>query len=79
MTEADAHWRGDLTLIGGLSTVNRDLALYVMRLLDVDAERAPEPPVAEEASLGHRMVRLGRAIQARAERRQPQDDPPPSQ
>ncbi|WP_436495561.1 hypothetical protein [Actinokineospora sp. HUAS TT18] len=78
MTASDAHWRDDLTLVGGLSTINRELALYVMGLLDVDAKRAEEPPAAEEASLGHRMVELGHAIQARAARRQPRLDPPPS-
>ena len=71
MTASDAHWRDDLALIGGLSTINRELALYVMRLLDVDAERATELPATEEASLGQRMVELGHAIQARAARRGP--------
>ncbi|WP_436501794.1 hypothetical protein [Actinokineospora sp. HUAS TT18] len=76
MTGPDAHWRDELTLVGGLSTINRELALYVMRLLDVDAERAPEPLVAEEAALGNRMVELGHAIHARAARRGPRLDPP---
>ncbi|HVK23187.1 MAG TPA: hypothetical protein VM677_17665 [Actinokineospora sp.] len=75
-TTTDTHWRDDLTLIGALSTVNRQLALYVLRLLDVDAQRAPELPITDESTLGRRMIELGQAIHARAARRQPPPYPP---
>jgi hypothetical protein len=66
---SSSAWRDESKLIGELSTVNREVGLYVLRLLDVDALRKPELPTDQEHALGARLVTLGSAIQARARQR----------
>jgi hypothetical protein len=68
MTSSSA-WREESKLIGELSTLNREVGLYVLHLLDVDAQRKPELPADQEHALGARLVTLGSAIQTRAAQR----------
>lgn len=49
-----------------LSTVNNQIARFVLRLLDVDAGRAEQVSVADEGLLGVKLVDLGYALQHRA-------------
>jgi hypothetical protein len=49
-----------------LSSVNNQIARFVLRLLDVDAGRAEQVSVADEGKLGVRLVDLGHALQDRA-------------
>lgn len=65
-------WRNERALMNRLGNVNRDIGRYVLRLLDVEAGRAPALPPAEEHQLGSRLVELGTAVQARAARRGPE-------
>lgn len=61
-------WRDDLTLIGNLSAVNRQISAYVLHALDADACRDEPTAPSHEHSLGARLVDLGNELQARASR-----------
>ena len=63
-------WDDDKILISTISMTNPKLGRYALRLIDIDAGRAEELPVPEQAQLGVDVVNLGEAIQRRAERRQ---------
>lgn len=49
-----------------LSSVNNQIARFVLRLLDADAGRTNQVSVADEGNLGVRLVDLGYALQDRA-------------
>lgn len=62
-------WRDELTLIGHLATVNRQISAYVARALDADADRTEPTAPANEYALGTRLIDLGTELQARATQR----------
>jgi hypothetical protein len=64
-------WHDELELMAELSSVNNQIARFVLRLLDVDAGRAQHLSVADQGRLGIRLVELGRAIQDHALHRAP--------
>ena len=64
MTSPD--WHDELELMAELSSVNNQIARFVLRLLDADAGRRTQVSVADEGSLGVRLVDLGYALQDRA-------------
>ena len=66
---SSSAWHDELNLMAELSTLNREVGLYILRLLDVDALRKPELPADQEHALGSQLVTLGSAIQARASQR----------
>lgn len=59
-------WHDELVLMAELSSVNNQIARFVLRLLDADAGRKEQVSVADEGSLGVRLVDLGYALQDRA-------------
>jgi hypothetical protein len=59
-------WDDDKLLISAISTVNPKLGYYALRLVDVDADKATELPVEDEATLGAAVIELGTDIQRRA-------------
>ena len=58
-----------------LSSVNNQIARFVLRLLDADAGRREQVSVADEAHLAGRLVDLGHALQDRVRRRIPDCGP----
>lgn len=52
-----------------LSSVNNQIARFVLRLLDADAGHREQVSAADEGKLGVRLVDLGYALQNRAVRR----------
>ena len=64
MTAPD--WHDELVLVTELSSVNNQIARYVLRLLDADAGRREQVGVTDECTLGGRLVDLGYALQNRA-------------
>ena len=64
-----ADWHDELVLMAELSSVNNQIARFVLRLLDVDAGRAEPVSATDEGRLGVRLVGIGRALQDRAVRR----------
>lgn len=67
MTAPD--WHDELVLMAELTSVNNQIARYVLRLLDADAGRREPVSVADEGGLGVRLADLGRALQDHAARR----------
>jgi hypothetical protein len=67
-------WHDELVLMAELSSVNNQIARFVLRLLDADAGYREPVSVADEAHLAGRLVDLGHALQDRALRRAPQPD-----
>lgn len=65
----DPDWHDELVLVAELSSVNNQIARFVLRLLDTDAGRRQQISVADEAHLAGRLVDLGHALQDRATRR----------
>lgn len=59
-------WHDELELMAELSSVNNQIARFVLRLLDADAGRREQVSVADEGKLGIRLVDLGHALQDRA-------------
>jgi hypothetical protein len=59
-------WHDELVLMAEMSSVNNQIARFVLRLLDADAGRAEPVSVADEDTLGVRLVDLGYALQDRA-------------
>jgi hypothetical protein len=59
-------WHDELELMAELSSVNNQIARFVLRLLDADAGRREQVSVADEGTLGVRLVDLGYALQDRA-------------
>src|SRR5687767_5654562 len=59
-------WHDELVLMAELSSVNNQIARFVLRLLDADAGRREQVSVADEGTLGVRLVDLGYALQDRA-------------
>jgi hypothetical protein len=59
-------WHDELVLMAELSSVNNQIARFVLRLLDADAGRKEQVSVADEGNLGLRLVDLGYALQDRA-------------
>jgi hypothetical protein len=53
-------------LVAELSSVNNQIARFVLNLLDTDAQRRDQIAVADECRLGGRLVNLGYALQDRA-------------
>jgi len=62
----DPDWHDELVLVAELSSVNNQIARYVLRLLDADAGRREQVGAADECALGGRLVDLGYALQNRA-------------
>jgi hypothetical protein len=60
------NWHDELVLMAELSSVNNQIARFVLRLLDADAGRAEAVSVSDEGILGVRLVDLGYALQHRA-------------
>jgi hypothetical protein len=60
------NWHDELVLMAELSSVNNQIARFVLRLLDADAGRAEQVSVSDEGILGVRLVDLGYALQHRA-------------
>lgn len=59
-------WHDELVLVAELSSVNNQIARFVLRMLDTDAHRREQIGVADECRLGGRLVNLGYALQDRA-------------
>lgn len=59
-------WHEELVLMAELSSVNNQIAKFVLRLLDADAGRREQVSVADEGNLGVRLVSLGYALQEHA-------------
>jgi hypothetical protein len=59
-------WHDELVLVAELSSVNNQIARFVLRMLDTDAHRREQMAVADECRLGGRLVNLGYALQDRA-------------
>jgi hypothetical protein len=59
-------WHDELVLMAELSSVNNQIARFVLRLLDADAGRREQVSIADEGTLGVRLVDLGYALQDRA-------------
>lgn len=66
----DEHAHRDRVLMGMAAEVNVRLGRYVLSLLDADALRAPELPVAEERALADRVAELAEGLRERAARRE---------
>jgi hypothetical protein len=66
VTVAAPDWHDELELMAELSSVNNQIARFVLRLLDADAGRTEQVSVADEGNLGVRLVDLGYALQDRA-------------
>lgn len=66
VTVTAPNWHDELELMAALSSVNNQIARFVLRLLDADAGEAEQVSVADEGSLGVRLVDLGFALQHRA-------------
>lgn len=65
-TVAADEWHDELVLAAELSSVNNQIARFVLRMLDTDARRREGIAVADECRLGGRLVNLGYALQDRA-------------
>lgn len=63
---AAEDWHDELVLVAELSSVNNQIARFVLRMLDTDALRKEQIGVADECRLGGRLVNLGYALQDRA-------------
>jgi hypothetical protein len=63
---ATDDWHEELVLVAELSSVNNQIARFVLGMLDTDAQRREQIPVADECRLGGRLVNLGYALQDRA-------------
>jgi hypothetical protein len=63
---AAEDWHDELVLVAELSSVNNQIARFVLRMLDTDAQRREQMAVADECRLGGRLVNLGYALQDRA-------------
>jgi hypothetical protein len=63
---AAEDWHDELVLVAELSSVNNQIARFVLRMLDTDAHRREQIAVADECRLGGRLVNLGYALQDRA-------------
>ncbi|MFL6119699.1 hypothetical protein [Actinophytocola sp.] len=63
---AAEDWHDELVLVAELSSVNNQIARFVLRMLDTDAHRKEQMAVADECRLGGRLVNLGYALQDRA-------------
>jgi hypothetical protein len=61
-----ADWHDELVLMSELSSVNNQIARFVLRLLDVDAGRAEPVSTTDEGRLGTRLIGIGRVLQDRA-------------
>lgn len=70
LVPGDDAYHDDKQLIADLASLNGNVGRFVLRYLDTDAGRAVSTSPADEMALGECMVRLGEAVQARAERRQ---------
>jgi hypothetical protein len=64
-----SEWHEELVLMAELSSVNNQIARFVLRLLDADAGRKEQVSVVDEGRLGTRLVDLGQALQDRAAHR----------
>jgi len=64
-----SEWHEELVLMAELSSVNNQIARFVLRLLDADAGRKEQVSVVDEGRLGMRLVDLGQALQDRAAQR----------
>src|SRR5262245_56334693 len=60
------NWHDELELMAEMSSVNNQIARFVLRLLDADAGHAEQVSVSDEGILGVRLVDLGYALQHRA-------------
>lgn len=63
------EWHDELVLMADLTSVNNQIARFVLRLLDADAGRREQVSAADEDNLGVRLVNLGYALQNRATHR----------
>ena len=63
---AAEDWHDELVLVAEMSSVNNQIARFVLRILDTDAHRREQIAVADECRLGGRLVNLGYALQDRA-------------
>lgn len=70
LVPGDDAYHDDKQLIADLASLNGQVGRFVLRYLDADAGRTVPTSPADEIALGECMVRLGEAVQARAERRQ---------
>jgi hypothetical protein len=59
-------WHDELVLVAEMSSINNQIARFVLRMLDTDARRREQIGVADECRLGGRLVNLGYALQDRA-------------
>lgn len=63
---AAEDWHDELVLVAEMSSLNNQIARFVLRMLDTDAQRREQIGVADECRLGGRLVNLGYALQDRA-------------
>lgn len=67
---SDEAWPADRALLTELTPLIAQLSQYVMRYFDADAGRDEALSVADERALAERVMIVGAALQARAERRE---------
>lgn len=66
MAEQNGAWHDTLTLISDLSSVNKRIATFVLRVLDADAGGGEPPSPAAGQALGARLIDLGHVLRDRA-------------
>jgi hypothetical protein len=67
---SDEAWHADKALITELTPLIAQLSKYVMRYFDADAGQAEPISVEVERTLAEKVMALGAALQARADRRE---------
>jgi len=60
----------DSVFAAELSSVNYEIARYLVRMMDDDAGRTPSLSVEGERALATRITRVGQSMQARADQRE---------
>jgi hypothetical protein len=60
----DGSWHDTLVVISALASMHKQVATYVLRVLDADAGREEPPSPAAGQALGARLVELGCVLQA---------------
>jgi hypothetical protein len=67
---SDTAWAEDKILLADLSHLNTEVGRYILRLLDVDADRADPVSTTYEDDFGQRLITAGERLQYRAAQRE---------
>lgn len=62
--DPDDAWHDTLVLISALTSMNRQIAVFVLRVMDADAGRKDPPAPAVGYALGARLIKLGNTLQS---------------